>query len=484
MSIVKNLILTSSIILLSTTTLYASKAMCPTQVNFANKIKKLEEQVQKLEAKHGKYISHIHKGDAKGHHSTHSTYVEHASSDAAASTTINPNDVKVTLEPGPRIATADGRYSASLSGYIQGDVGNFSKDIDTNDTVGKISNARLKVSGVIDTDFQYAIEGKFTPDSTILKTASLNYSGVPDFNFTAGLFGPNFAMEQSASSRNYTFIEPASISNIFPGKDNVGVQLSYNQQKFTLSTGIFAKSKIGDGASYLFRGTAAPINENGSLVHIGANVGLKTFSKTYGAFGYQESPGSGLAKTNKAPLVDFVTPNDYALNTLDTGNILNTKNALLLGAEFAFAHRQFSVQTEYMQSKVKTKNPAGVKDKHTFKSAYVQAAWTLTGEQREYDTKGGVFGGITPTNPFSLKTGGTGAWEIAARYNTLNLNGNGAVKGGKMHNYTVGLNWYLNKHVKLAADYTWSKVTTTELRTDGATKYNPNIALFRAQVSL
>lgn len=112
----------------------------------------------------------------------------------------------------------------------------------------------------------------------------------------------------------------------------------------------------------------------------------------------------------------------------------------------------------------------------------VTATYVLTGEDASY-------AGVKPSNPFTLGGEGWGAFEVAARIaglsvdkdafvgnalNTLTTSSNAtfnavtAVNGGdgsdlrladpdasarQARNYGVGLNWYLNRNLKLSADY-------------------------------
>lgn len=57
--------------------------------------------------------------------------------------------------------------------------------------------------------------------------------------------------------------------------------------------------------------------------------------------------------------------------------------------------------------------------------------------------------------------GGWGAWEIASRFSAINLNDAEALnptRGGKEHNLTVGVNWYLNPNTRVTWNYVYGKV--------------------------
>ena len=43
--------------------------------------------------------------------------------------------------------------------------------------------------------------------------------------------------------------------------------------------------------------------------------------------------------------------------------------------------------------------------------------------------------------------GGIGAWEVAARASTMDLNDTD-IKGGEASSYTIGLNWYMTSFTK------------------------------------
>jgi phosphate-selective porin OprO and OprP len=87
----------------------------------------------------------------------------------------------------------------------------------------------------------------------------------------------------------------------------------------------------------------------------------------------------------------------------------------------------------------------------------VAASWFLTGEDAAYNN-------VTPRNNFALGQAGAGAWEIAARYQRLDIDDEAFAGGsGSFANpatavsaaigYSVALNWYLNQNVRWTLEY-------------------------------
>ena len=109
-----------------------------------------------------------------------------------------------------------------------------------------------------------------------------------------------------------------------------------------------------------------------------------------------------------------------------------------------------------------------------FNGGYVQLAYTLTGENRAYDKRGGTlareyFGKSGPTSKFFFvrdENGNListwGAWEVAIRYSHVDLNdgtNEGAnlyrIQGGDMDGLTLALNWYMSTNMNLMIDWAY-----------------------------
>lgn len=107
-----------------------------------------------------------------------------------------------------------------------------------------------------------------------------------------------------------------------------------------------------------------------------------------------------------------------------------------------------------------------------YQGGYVEALYFLTGEFREYRRAGGSFERVIPhenaffTNSGDGTTGGLGAWQIGFRYNYLDLNDKG-LNGGILHDYTAGLNWFLNPNMKVQFNYSITDRQSIIARHDG-----------------
>jgi phosphate-selective porin OprO/OprP len=221
------------------------------------------------------------------------------------------------------------------------------------------------------------------------------------------------------------------------GDYKAGVSIGYAAKHFTATGGLFGSNFSTTGFSGndeswgpAARVTFAPINEKTVVLHLGAS-------------GYwRNAGGNGAVRFRSGPEVSTVDSN----RLVDTGS-LSAKSYASGGVELAGLYGPFYAQAEYLAASVD--RPDALPDAK-FDGGYVMASYALTGESRGY--KNGIFTRIKPENPFSFNEGGLGAWEIAARYSTVDLN-DGAVLGGKQNNYEAGINWYPNAYIRFALDY-------------------------------
>jgi phosphate-selective porin OprO/OprP len=82
----------------------------------------------------------------------------------------------------------------------------------------------------------------------------------------------------------------------------------------------------------------------------------------------------------------------------------------------------------------------------------VEASYFLTGESMNFESSKGEFGGVKPKG--IVGKGGIGAWQVALRYDNMDLNDEDAgINGGEQDVVDAGLNWYVTNTMRIMADY-------------------------------
>jgi len=152
----------------------------------------------------------------------------------------------------------------------------------------------------------------------------------------------------------------------------------------------------------------------------------------------------------------------YRNATTGNGVIANGRHVQLSPSIEWYPGNPWSFVGEYASEKQTFTRYVGAVANNTFDAT--STAWratigyVLTGEEA---TKSGV----TPSAPFNFENGSWGAFELVGRVSGIDLGNElfytGAQGGGNLNKYTnatgavaygAGLNWYLNKNVRLLFD--------------------------------
>ncbi len=348
--------------------------------------------------------------------------------------------------------TADGRFSGELGGRIMFDF--TAGDIDSNveaatgaDADGvEFRRARLFTEGTL-YDIGYKFQVDFAGAPVDLKSVYLEFPmPIPNAGLKVGKFKEDMSLAEKTSSK-YISLMARPILTEWAGDRDLGAQLGGGavDGRLHYGIGVFRGDNIVNGRSstsdgdYKATGRLAFVpwsaDEMSKLIHIGASGSYTSLDDDLTSSEDHEP------EVHLAP--DFV----------DTGSFGPTENDTRYGAELAFVFGPFSIQSEYMERDYDLSSSAPGSDP-TFDSWYAQASYFLTGEHRPYD--GGEFDRVKPKSNFTTD-GGSGAWEVAARYSTMDLNDSG-ITGGETDIITAGVNWYLNPSVRIMLNYTHADV--------------------------
>jgi len=260
------------------------------------------------------------------------------------------------------------------------------------------------------------------------------------------------------NNRN-TFME-RSLADTFAPARNVGIE-AYDsiglEERASYAIGWFAANSdnFGDqftdtgGQALTARLTCLPVwyDDGRAFMHLGA------------AYSYRTPPDNVLMFAT-APEVRAGAPAATNIpNFVNTGNITADHNQLF-GVEWALVYGPLYIQSEYIAVPVDQRNGPNL----FFDAAYINVSYFVTGESRTYNKLFGIMDRVFPfENFFRVRTeegsiaNGKGAWEIAARYSFIDLD-DANIRGGRLHDYTIGLNWYLNAYTRMKWEYIYSQL--------------------------
>jgi phosphate-selective porin OprO/OprP len=320
----------------------------------------------------------------------------------------------------------------------------------------ELRRARIYIKGKMYNDWLYKLQYDFASDSMI--DAYLGYTGFEDTEILVGHFRDHTFLGDETSDTNIQHMERSLVNLAFDQGRHIGVGATHYGSNWLVSGGLFgdklsAKGNTNDeGWGVAGRAVFNPILENERVVHLGVFADKRMMRSSGTTVSFSASPESHLG----------------GLKLVNTGNITMVDDYVVSGLESAISLGSWNAQAEYGQTEVSVDGGSDL----DFDGWYVQTGYFLTGESRPY--KKGNFGRVKPKSV--VGQGGYGAWEVVARYSTLDLT-DGSVVGGEEENFTLGLNWYPTDTLRFMANY------VNVLEVDGGTYdgVEPDIFQMRAQ---
>lgn len=367
------------------------------------------------------------------------------------------------------LASPDKAFTLKVGGVIAYDLSWFDQDDDLRLSVGDEQDgtgfylARLRLNGAVHSNIEYNMEYDFATqtgaDGPEFKDVYLQLNGIPygrglEGSLRAGHFYEPFSMEELTSSRHRMFME-RSLMNAFIPARNPGILWTdallgeEKRERFTYALGVFKEadnwpssndSDEDQGYQLTARVTGLPYyaDDGRRLIHLGA------------AYSRRNPDGAVLGwaarNENRLSLFRYASTEGFPLYRLSDAR---ADDVNLYNLELAGVWGPWNWQGEYTLADVDTT----FDHERRFSGYYAQLGYILTGEHRPYRNSAGLFGRVEPESNFGWKAeDGWGAWELAARYSSVDLN-DGGVRGGEQDDITLGLNWYLNANTRVIWNY-------------------------------
>ena len=333
----------------------------------------------------------------------------------------------------PYIRSADGDFTMQFGGRVQFDWRSYTGTA-TPSSSFVLRRARLEAKGQLFKHYEYKVQADFADIGASLRDGYLNINYNKAFQVRFGQFKAPFSQEELQSSKYIDFVERSSVNNLAPGRspglmfhgDLGGGTFQYYAGAFN-GLGELRNNTSSTPEGYL-RLRFTPFHSRGPAI-------LKNFSFG-GAFAEgRHKAGDSFRGRTASRSVSFFR------RVPVNGKIVRSN------AEFWWRFRNFSLRGEFDQTHQHRQNlgVGGTNLPGVIGKGYlVQATYLLTGEKKTES-------GITPTAAFLGSPGGRGAWELAFRYENLQMDD--AINGNRGEAFTFGINWWLTKFVRYQSNF-------------------------------
>lgn len=435
--------------------------------------------------------------------------------ETAAATAASTPAVKAGAN-GFSLNSADGKSFLRFRGVLNIDGRYFSDFDDTANLVNSVPGSsayesangfllrkvRPYFEGTLNGIYDFRLQPEFGNGRTVLLDAYIAARFKPWAVVTAGKLKAPLGLERLQTEQFNKFVELGFPGALAPNRD-IGVQFSGNVLNGVLNyaAGIFNGVIDGSGAEnnpssdldtdnrreLVARAFALPFTNSSNyyLRGLGLGIALSNGSK-HGNADASLAPGSTTATPPATQAVNVVSTNTwlptYRTNaqqalfgyrgdnavtlTLNEATYADGRHARLSPHAYYY-YGPLGVIAEYIESKQAVSRHTSAattrSDTLTNTAWQVAASWFLTGEEAAYNS-------VTPLNNFAIGQSGKGAWEIAARYQQLDID-DAAFSGGATSyanpatavsaasSYSLALNWYLNQNVRWTLEYDHTSFT-------------------------
>lgn len=367
---------------------------------------------------------------------------------------------------GLSFASGDSNFVFKIRGMVQTDAQVFLDDnplLQGNDGF-YLRRVRTAFQGTLFKDLDYLIVpqyGGLGQDTVQILDATFAYK-LGNFEVRAGKFKGPVGLELLQGISVLQQSERSLVSDLVPQRQ-VGVQFSGKLWNETVSyaAGVFNNAgdqrnpgnfDFTDDKEFAGRVFLNPFARTSVDVLKGLSFGLGA------SYSQVSSNALGLPRAQAGGDPGyFTTPGNqqfFAYNPI-VGPVVADGAHWRLSPQGTFYYGPFGLMGEYIISS------QGVYNSTTFRSAELAhqawqlgAEWVLTGESAS-------FNGIQPNRPFSLHGAGWGAWQLVGRYSQFDVDdeafpafSNPLTSGTGATSWSVGLNWWLNRNLRILTSFT------------------------------
>ena len=388
----------------------------------------------------------------------------------------SPTNITANSKDGFSIKSPDGNYKLQIGGYTQVEAREFA---DNKKDLGYASSiiprrVRLIIQGTVAHDFDFYIQPEFgytnayssitatTPTAYAvgLQDAWIDWKYFPQATIKAGKFKPPFDLENLQDTRYTAFTEIGLTGNLSPQRD-LGAELtgSLFDDTVNYAGGLFDGAADRENSYGGFATAPGDTNEK-------AGVG-RIFVKPFKDISIDPLKGLGVGyaasygKVKGADTPNYISPGQAPVFSYNTG-VTAAGPQIRTEPQVFYYYKSLGILAEKVNSQEELEYKGNgnnyYRDKPTNRAWEVTGTYVLTGENASYN-------GVTPDNDFNPSSGHWGAFELVGRYGELKLDSSIFSEGfanlntsiSKENAWATGINWYLNRNVKMALGFEQTK---------------------------
>jgi phosphate-selective porin OprO and OprP len=373
----------------------------------------------------------------------------------AAAEKAKATDQATAGRDGFSFRSADGAFQLRVRGYVQADYREFLGDDERPATDTFIlRRVRPIFEGTLWKIFDFRLMPDFGGGTTVLQDAYIDLRLRPFAKVRVGKQKQPFGIERLLSASSLPFVERA-LPTAVAGNRDVGVVLYGDVMKDRLSywAGVFngvtdgasADADDGDGKDVVGRFMVHPFRGTGHERVEGLGAG---FAASYGSQrGNLLLPGLATYRSS-GQQVFF----QYRTDATTAGTAVADGTRYRLSAQGYLYSGRLGVLAEQVFSSQEVRLDV-TRDTLGANSWQVLGSWVLTGERASVN-------GVTPRDAFEPSSGKIGAFEVTARYHQLSTDSdafptfaNPLVAARAAKAWAAGVNWYLNRSIKVTTNY-------------------------------
>jgi phosphate-selective porin OprO/OprP len=289
----------------------------------------------------------------------------------------------------------------------------------------------------------------------VLQDAYADLRFAPSFKVRAGKFKGPFGLERLESATELTFVERGTPTNIAPNRD-LGVEAFGDLAAGRVSYAIGVFDGVVDGGSLDTDDHSGKDVEGRVFVVPFRQSQSDTFKQLgFGIAGTNGSQHGSLAQPNLASYKTAAQQTffKYRSDLTPAGTALADGSHWRVGPQGYYYAGSVGFLTEYYVSSQRVRLGAASADVQS-KAWQVSGVLALTGEQESYR------GILAPRHNFDRSAGAWGGFELTARYGEQTIDdaafpvfANPSAAARAAHDAVVGMNWYLNRFVKITGQY-------------------------------